>query len=221
MTSEAQINANRINAQSSTGPSTPTGRKKVAMNALKHNFCGQTCIILDHEIEDYGRHFESFRKEFRPVGPSEEFLVQSLSELTWTTQQIRAAAASKMSLGGNRLDPRSEAAPTPEISDAIAKAANLSEILPNLNTLGIYEARKTRLFIATRRELVEIQTARKAHEREEMALAAALRKNDLETRQPDEPAWDPKQNGFVYSVAQIDDFIAQSKRLDRLKKVAA
>jgi hypothetical protein len=54
-----------------------------------------------------------------------------------------------------------------------------------------------------------------------MALAAALRKNDLDTRRPDEPEWDPKQNGFVYSTAQIDDFIAQGKRLDRLKKVAA
>ena len=105
MTSEAQITANRINAQSSTGPSSPAGRKKSSMNALKHNFCGQTCIIPDHEIEDYGRHFESFRKEFRPVGPSEEFMVQSLSELSWSTQQIRAAMASKISLGGNRHDP--------------------------------------------------------------------------------------------------------------------
>ena len=191
------------------------------MNALKHNFCGQTCIILDHEIEDYGRHFESFRKEFRPVGPSEEFLVQSLSELTWTTQQIRAAAASKMSLGGSRLDPRAEAAPTPEVTDAIAKAAHFTEILPSLNTLGIYEARKTRLFMAVRKELVQIQAARKATEQEESALAIALRKNDLETRQPGEPAWDPKDNGFVYSIAQLDDFIAQNKRFDRLKKAAA
>jgi hypothetical protein len=166
MTSEAQITANRINAQASTGPSTPAGRKKVSMNALKHNFCGQTCIILDHEIEDYGRHFESFRKEFRPAGPSEEFLVHSLSELTWGTQQIRAAMASKMSLGGNRIDPRSEASPTPEISDAIAKAAHLAELLPSLNTLSMYEARKTRLFMAVRKELVQIQAARKAHERE-------------------------------------------------------
>jgi hypothetical protein len=221
MSSDAQINANRINAQSSTGPSSTAGRKKVSMNALKHNFCGQTCIVLDHEIEDYGRLFAAFRKEFRPVGPSEEFLVQSLSELTWTTQQIRAAMASKMSLGSSITDPRSEAAPTPEIADAIAKAANLNDILPSLNTLGIYEARKTRLFMAVRKELIQIQAARKAAEQEERDLAVALRKNDLETRQPDEPEWDPKENGFVYSIAQLDDLIAQDKRFARLKKAAA
>ena len=57
-----------------------------------------------------------------------------------------------------------------------------------------------------------------------MNLAASLRKDDLETRQPHEPAWDPKQNGFVYSIAQIDDVLAQKQRLDRLnlhKKAAA
>jgi hypothetical protein len=129
--------------------------------------------------------------------------------------------ASKISLGGNRHDPRTEAAPTPEIADAIAKAAHLAELLPSLNTLSMYEARKTRLFMAVRKELVQIQTARKAAEQEERALAIALRKNDLETRQPGEPAWDPKENGFVYSIAQLDDFIAQNKRFDRLKNAAA
>jgi hypothetical protein len=59
------------------------------MNAMKHTFCGQTCIIPEHEMEAYTKHFESFRKEFRPVGASEEFLVQSLAELTWTTQDSK------------------------------------------------------------------------------------------------------------------------------------
>jgi hypothetical protein len=220
MTTNAQINANRLNAQSSTGPSTPQGRKKVSMNAMKHNFCGQTCIIPEHEMEAYTKHFESFRKEFRPVGASEEFLVQSLAELTWTTQQIRAMMASKISMEGNRMVPQCENA-TPEIMAAIARATSLNEMAPSLNTLGIYEQRKVRLFLSTRKELVQIQAERKAKEQEEMTLAAALRKNDLETRQPDEPAWDPKQNGFVYSIAQIDDVLAQEKRLNRLKKCAA
>jgi hypothetical protein len=224
MTTESQVFANRANAQRSTGPSTPQGRKKVSMNAVKHNFCGQTCVVPEHEMEAYEKHFESFRKEFRPVGPSEEFLVQSLAELTWTTQQIRAMMASKISLSATRVVPQAQTAPTPELSDAITRATSLDEMAPSLNTLGIYEQRKVRLFLSTRKELVQIQATRKAQEQQEMTLAAALRKNDLETRQPNEPAWDPKQNGFVYSIAQIDDFLAQEKRLDRLnlhKKAAA
>src|SRR5260370_28815327 len=86
MTTESQVFANRANAKLSTGPTTPAGRKKVSMNAVKHNFCGQTCVIPEHEMEAYTKHFESFRKEFRPLGPSEEFLVQSLAELTRLSQ---------------------------------------------------------------------------------------------------------------------------------------
>jgi hypothetical protein len=223
MTTESQVFANRSNAKLSTGPSSPEGRKKVSMNAMKHNFCGQTCVIPEHEMEAYTKHFESFRKEFHPVGASEDFLVQSLAELTWTTQQIRAMMASKISLAGNRTLPQCENA-TPEIMAAIARATSLDEMAPSLNTLGIYEQRKVRLFISTRKELVQIQATRKAQEQTEMDLAAALRKNDLETRLPHEPVWDPKQNGFVYSVAQIDDVLAQKQRLDRLnlhKKAAA
>jgi len=36
MTSEKQIAANRRNAQRSTGPRTPEGKRKVALNALRH-----------------------------------------------------------------------------------------------------------------------------------------------------------------------------------------
>ena len=221
MSTNSQINANRINSQSSTGPSSPAGRKKVSMNAVKHNFCGQTCIIPEYEMEAYTKHFESFRKEFRPVGPSEEFLVQSLSEITWTTQQIRAMMASKISMPSEKLHPDVGNAPNEAVSDAMLRAIQLIDMAPSLNTLSIYEARKMRLFLSTRKALVEMQAARKANEQEEMSLAAALRKNDLETRLPDEPAWEPQQNGFVYSLAQLDDFLVQTKRLNRLTKAAA
>ena len=51
MTSERKIEANRRNAQRSTGPKTEEGKDKVRLNALKHGLCAET-IVLPHEDAD-------------------------------------------------------------------------------------------------------------------------------------------------------------------------
>jgi hypothetical protein len=50
------------------------------MNAVKHGFAGRTVVLHEHEVADYKKHFQAFRDEYSPVGPTEEFLVQSLAE---------------------------------------------------------------------------------------------------------------------------------------------
>ena len=90
--SEAQLNANRENSKLSTGPKSPEGKAKLRLNPLTHGFAGQTVVIPDHQKEDYLKLFKSFRTEFNPQGPSEQFLVQSLAEISWSVQQIRAAS---------------------------------------------------------------------------------------------------------------------------------
>jgi hypothetical protein len=67
------------------------------------------------------------------------------------------------------------------------------------------------------KQLTELQEKRKAREKEELELAAALRKDDLANRQSDEPAWHPTQNGFVCSLEEIDNHIAYQIRLERIK----
>src|SRR6201989_870281 len=102
MSSEAQINANRNNARFSTGPTSSSGKKGSRMNAVTHSFAGQMCIIPAHEVAAYEKHFHSFRLEYLPVGPTEDFLVQSLAEYSWSIQQIRAQITNATTIGGAR-----------------------------------------------------------------------------------------------------------------------
>jgi hypothetical protein len=218
MTTDAQINANRENAKLSTGPMSPDGRRKVAMNAVKHNFTGQTCLVHQHEVEDYKKHFESFRKEYRPVGPTEEFLVQSLADLAWSTQKVRCEIQSRTALSGMSSDAaHPNETHTPEITAAWGQAAKSQTNAPTLNTLGIYESRKVRLFNTTRKELMAIQTERKAQQNQELEHAIALRKLDNATREPGDLEWNPSQNGFVCSLEQIDREINLRERFQRLQ----
>jgi hypothetical protein len=44
VSSELQIEANKLNAQRSTGPRTPEGKQRVASNALKHGLTGKQIV---------------------------------------------------------------------------------------------------------------------------------------------------------------------------------
>ncbi len=83
MASEAQIEANRANAQKSTGPRTPEGKAKVAQNAIKHGLFARETVIRG-EDED---QFEMFRllllKQLTPDSPLEEVLGERVVDLSW------------------------------------------------------------------------------------------------------------------------------------------
>ena len=51
MASEKQIEANRANAQHSTGPKTPAGKAISRLNALKHGLTAEIAVIRPRELE--------------------------------------------------------------------------------------------------------------------------------------------------------------------------
>jgi len=184
------------------------------MNALKHGFAGQTVVIPAHEAAAYAKHFESFRKEYNPATPTEEFMVQSVAELSWSTQQLRAQNNNIITMAGCS-NPDLSPSSNPEIDAAMAQARSIDTMAPRLNLNSIYEQRKMRLFFSTRRELVQVQAERKAKEKAELEAAILLRRADKATRLPEEPEWQPHENGFVCSLAEIDRKIAFQDRLNR------
>jgi hypothetical protein len=52
-TSVMQIEANRKNAEKSTGPKTPEGKQAVASNAVKHGLFTRQLILNDEDPEEY------------------------------------------------------------------------------------------------------------------------------------------------------------------------
>jgi hypothetical protein len=58
MTSFRQFEANRRNAERSTGPKTEEGKRRSRRNALRHGLCAETVIEIVEDVEDY-KVFES------------------------------------------------------------------------------------------------------------------------------------------------------------------
>jgi hypothetical protein len=79
MTSQAQIDANRRNAQSSTGPTTPEGKAAVAKNAFKHGFRANIFRQPMTDPEDFDHFLADLIAEHQPQTHAEEVYVERMA----------------------------------------------------------------------------------------------------------------------------------------------
>jgi hypothetical protein len=83
MATEAQVQANRSNAQKSTGPCTPEGKEKASQNALKHGLFAREGVIRGEDGEEFEMHREMLLEQLDPAGALEEILAARIVDLTW------------------------------------------------------------------------------------------------------------------------------------------
>ena len=83
MATEAQIKANRLNAQKSTGPKTIEGKAKVSQNATKHGIFCRNNVISDENQDEYEIFCQELLEELNPAGITEEILAYRIVNLSW------------------------------------------------------------------------------------------------------------------------------------------
>ena len=83
MTSLKQIEANRRNAQKSTGPTSAEGKQRASRNALRHGLTAETVIVPLEDVEDYEAFEESVAASFDPETAVERELILRLASLLW------------------------------------------------------------------------------------------------------------------------------------------
>ncbi len=88
MTSEGKAEANRSNAQKSTGPRTPEGKAAVRLNALRHGLLSEEVLLPGEDGEALGELGEHVRAELRPVGALENLLVDRVVASVWRLRRL-------------------------------------------------------------------------------------------------------------------------------------
>jgi hypothetical protein len=83
MTSFRQIEANRRNAQLSTGPVTEEGKKKSRQNAVRHGLTAETVIDALEDAEDYAAFEMAVTADYDAQSAVERELVLRLASLLW------------------------------------------------------------------------------------------------------------------------------------------
>src|SRR6267378_7775 len=203
---------NRANAAHSTGPKTEAGKKRSSLNAYRHGLTGQTIILPAEDLVAYQAFTRTFFDDYKPVGTLEKQLVQSLADTSWRLNRVAALGSNLLDLG---FDEHSDSISTehPEAHAALVTIEALRDETHALAVFGLHTARLSRHFEKTLKQLKDTQSERRATEAAQLAEAAALYQMDQKQGLP----YNPTEDGFVFSTAEIETFI---RRRDRLKAAA-
>jgi hypothetical protein len=90
MTSFRQIEANRRNAQLSTGPVTEEGRRRSRQNAIRHGLTAETVIDALEDAEDYAAFEMAVTADQDAQSAVERELVLRLASLLWRLRRATA-----------------------------------------------------------------------------------------------------------------------------------
>ncbi len=153
---------NRANAQHSSGPTSPQGKAKVSLNAVKTGLTGRTVILPTDDANQYQALLLAYQKEFKPAGPEELALVQSIVDTRWRLDRIPGLEMALINIGCQEFaDRHPEQVDSQPIMIEMQIRLDYEKQFRNLN---LQEARLVRRREKEMAELRRLQQERKAAE---------------------------------------------------------
>lgn len=211
MASEAQIAANRRNAERSTGPRSEAGKARVAQNGLKHGLCSRRVVLAGEDEAEFQALLDDLTARFRPEGETELALLREYAAASWRLDRIPALEAGLLE-GAWPEGEAPEGLPPDAWGLGEAFLARSREIL----RLSLHESRLSRQRERARKELVALQAARRQAAAE---LALDSRNDAGPTRRPAPAA--PLQRADAAPEAPPRPQMEQEATADQLAKELA
>ncbi len=200
--SDIQLQANRNNAQHSTGPRTEAGKSRSRLNATRHGLTGQFFVLTDDDRRAYQTFEAGMLASLKPEGAEETQLAISIAQDHWRLNRSRAIEFNSIGIGHHE-HADDHPANSPEVQAAIAMAQTFRRETPYFAILALYEHRINRTIARNKKDLTELQRVRRDAE------AAARHEAELLLRMQHKSGQIPPEgfrnesievNGFVYSV---------------------
>ena len=93
MPSQIQLEANRANAQLSTGPRTEEGKARAALNSRKHGLSAAHLVITEADREAFDSMQAALLADISPQGELELTLFDTLLHASWNIRRCRIVEA--------------------------------------------------------------------------------------------------------------------------------
>ncbi len=206
MATEAQINANRKNAESSTGPS-ETGKARSSMNAIKTGLTGRIMLLTPEDAPIYQTHMDRYYAKYAPANPDEHDLVQIIADTEWRLAHIAPLERGLYVTGRDKCAHLVE-----HIQDPNQRAAALhTEIYlffqKQLLNLSLQETRLTRKLEKALLKLETLQKQRKENQLKDLAHA----RRSIENGKANNIIPDFAECGFTFTIEEFELFQIRSR----------
>jgi len=152
--SERKREANRLNAQKSTGPITDEGKARASQNAVKHGLTASSPVLLDEDPAEFEAFAAELRADLRPRTAMQRVLVERIIFVSW---KLRRIPAIEVATAESARDTHGSFYRVP--ADQITAAHVLSHegYNPGLARLQMYEMRLERSLHASLRQLEKLK----------------------------------------------------------------
>ena len=210
---QKQLDANRRNAQKSTGPKTPEGKARASLNAWRHGLTGQVATLPEEDRDAFQKFTRDIRLAYHPEGALETQIAQAIAEDEWRLSRARAIENNVLALGHSTPDADVIAENT-QIHAAFTQARTFWRNPEKFALLSIYEQRISRTIQRNEARLYALQAERKAaleQALEEARLLAELAESQSEPHETTLP------NGFAFSLPDFLQKLDRHRRLHRAR----
>ena len=158
MSSLRKIEANRLNAQKSTGPRSEVGKARSAQNARQEGYTADRIVLSVEDKPTFDRMHQDFTDQYQPLTIVEEQFLVEMVWCRWRTHRIWNAESS-------HLERALENACVQQRPDpANASGIPIGDEIDKLDKFARYEGRLTRQFNKAKQNLFEAQQLREARE---------------------------------------------------------
>jgi hypothetical protein len=196
MTSDIQLEANRNNAQKSTGPATEAGKSAIRLNATRHGLTSQVACMTWEDRAAFNQFCAAIVTDFKPEGAIETQLAQSIAEDHWRLNRARAIEENLFALG---FEDSTIDTDDPQSRAALSQAETFRDNLKSFNLITLYETRLNRNVQRNMDRLRQLQSDRREARANAPVLPSRDRKGAIAVK--DQPA--RTHNGFVFSAAEL------------------
>ncbi len=203
MSSAAQIDANRLNAQSSTGPKSEEAKRVTSLNALKTALTGQTVLLPLDDTALYKKIGATFIATHQPATFEEELIVQTIIDAEWRLQRIPNLEKCIYARGVIEF--------SSEFPEHLVEVETYLKYQKELKNLNLQESRLRRTKEKAKAELTVLQTARTEKEEaqkkvhQEQQKQAAAEKVEAEVAAAPTPEKQPEHNILASAAALYEE----------------
>src|ERR1700749_2095320 len=155
----------------STGPRTEEGKKRSAVNPMRHGLTGRTVVMPNEDMEAYKTFCDELFSDLAPETALERVCAQTFCDTQWRLNRARSIEDSMLSLGHFEAAGEIEAG-HPQIHAALTAARVFRDDSKSFVNLSLYEQRLQRTLKESLRQLQELQAKRIAAR--QAALDAAV-----------------------------------------------